>query len=448
MRRNSNNSSYTASILRRARVNMGILLGGSGIAMLLNFGGAALNARALGPEGIGVIALFQASALLMAGLFSFGTQQPMIRLGKQALQDGNFRYLGAIASVAIVLDYASSFVAGVVSLFIVIVLADAIGLNPGMMGIAQLYTIVVFLSGVSASNGIFRLFNRFHYLVIAQTGNAVAFLGLSALFFFTKASLPYYLISFAVIYVVTAQLQVLLAIRMMKRNGVQLTFGADIVRSSGLGREFFSYAWTTNLTGVINSVRMNGEALLLGAMFGTATVGIYNVVRQVAGVFNKLASAASTAIFPEVAELASKRDFTSAKRLLYRVAALGLSLGLAGAFGFLVFGEQVLELAFGTEFTAGYLALVLMGLSGAVTLSSATFGGFVQAFSSPVRLLQLYLVAFGVYALAAPSLIYVFGLIGAPLAQIAFSLALWLGCWTILRTVLARPSKCDGENHE
>ena len=97
-----------ASIFRRIKVNVGILLGGSGIVMLLNFATAALNARALGPHGLGVIALFQASALLIIGLFSLGSQQPIIRLGKQAIEDDELERLSAIVSLALLVDFATA----------------------------------------------------------------------------------------------------------------------------------------------------------------------------------------------------------------------------------------------------------------------------------------------------------------------------------------------------
>lgn len=425
-----------ASIFRRIKVNVGILLGGSGIVMLLNFATAALNARALGPHGLGVIALFQASAMMMVGLFSFGTQQPLIRLGKQALEERDLGRLGAIGSLALLVDYAAAAVAGVVSLMLLGAVAGRIGIEPGMVPLAQFYTIVVFLSGVTAANGVFRLCNKFHYLSVVQIGGALVLLAVSTVFYLRQAPLSWYLVTYAVVYAVTVQVQVALAIWTLRRYGAPVDLRPSAVQTTGLGREFFSYAWTTNLTGVINSVRVNGELLLLGALFGTATVGVYNVVRQVAGVFNKLAAAGSSAIFPEVAELASKRELGPARRLLNRLALLGFLLGLAGVLAMAILGRLVLRVVFGLEFTSGYVALLLMGAVGALTLSSASFGGFVQAFVSPLRLLQVYGVAFCIYGVAAPLLILNLGLNGAPLGQVVFALAIWAGCWFALRKVL------------
>jgi O-antigen/teichoic acid export membrane protein len=425
-----------ATVFRRIRVNIGILLGGSGIVMLLNFATAALNARAVGPEGLGVIALFQASALMMVGVFSFGTQQPMIRLGKQALENGDLGRLGAIGSLALLVDYLAAAVAGVVSLVLLGAFAQRIGIEQGMVTLAQFYTIVVFLSGVTAANGVFRLFNRFHYLSVVQVGGALVLLAVSTVFYLLQAPLSWYLVAYAIVYAVTVQVQVALAVWTLRNHGAPVDLRPSALHVAGLGREFFSYAWTTNLTGVINSVRVNGEPLLLGALFGTATVGVYNVVRQVAGAFNKLATAGSSAIFPEVAELASRREFGPARRLLNRLALLGFLFGVAGIVAMAILGRPVLRIAFGPEFVAGYVALLIMGVAGALTLSSASFGGFVQAFVSPLRLLQVYGIAFCVYGVTAPLLIYNLGLNGAPLGQAVFALALWAGCWVALLRVL------------
>lgn len=425
-----------SSILDRIKTNVGILLGGSGIVMLLNFVTAMLNARALGPYGLGVMSLYQASALIMVGIFSFGTQQPVIRLGKQAVDDHDHQRLSAIASMGLLLDVVAAMVAGAVSLLIVTFLPQRIGVNEDMVVLARFYTIVVFLSGMNAANGILRLFNQFHYLSVVQVGGAFFLLVISIIFFFLRAPLDWYLVTFAVAYATTVQVQVALAIATLRKHGgrVQLQFGS--VRRHGLGRQFLSYAWTTNLTGILNTLRVNGEPLLLGAFFGASTVGVYNVVRQVAGAFNKLAAAGSSAVFPEVAELAARGERCAARSLLTRLTLLGLGIGMVGVVGMIVFGKPVLAMAFGSQFVSGYWTLVLMGLVGTLTLSSASFGGFVQAFVSPVRVLQLYVVSFLLYASAAPVLIYQLGLLGAPVGQLIFTLALWLQCWTVLKSVL------------
>lgn len=425
-----------SAMVARIRANLGVLVGGSGAVAVLGFVATALNARALGPQGLGVLSLFQASALLVAGLFSFGTQQPVIRLGKQAMEERDVARLGAIAGLGLLVDMVAAAVAGVVGLIVVTGFADALGIDAGLLPVAQFYTVVVFLSGVTAATGVFRLFNCFHYLSLAQVGSGLALLGVAAVFGRVRAPLEWYLVAHAVIQVLAAQIQVAIALWLLHHRGASLYPRLAAGSYAALGREFLAYAWTTNLTGVINSVRANAEPILLGLLFSTSTVGIYNVVRQLAGAFNKLAMAGSSAIFPEVAELASRGDAVAARQLLTRLVVSGALLGLAGVAVLALLAEPLLRVGFGEAFVAGDLALVLMGLVGAVTLSSASFGGFVQAFASPVRLLRLYVVAFLVYACTAPPLIALLGLNGAPLGQLGFALALALGCWRVLDDVM------------
>ena len=268
-------------------------------------------------------------------------------------------------------------------------------------------------------------------------------LAVSTVFYFRQAPLSWYLVTYAVVYTVTVQVQVALAIWALRCHGASVDLRPSTVRRADLGREFFSYAWTTNLTSVINSVRVNGEALLLGALFGTATVGVYNVVRQVAGAFNKLATAGSSAIFPEVAELASKDELGPARRLLNRLALLGFLLGLTGIVVMAILGRPVLASRVRTRVCLRLRrAPVSWVLQVALTLSSASFGGFVAGVScSPVRLLQVYGIAFCIYGVTAPLLIYNLGLNGAPLGQAVFALALWAGCWVALPQGIAGVAK-------
>lgn len=422
-----------AHVSRRIAGNLGIVLGGSGAVMALNFATSALNARALGPDGLGVIALFQATALIVTGFASLGLQQPVIRLGRQALEDGRPERVGDVVSLAFWTDTATACLAGVLSLVALAWFYVALDLPAAYRGLAQFYALVVFFSGTSAANGVFRLFNGFRYLSLTQVAAAALLLGASAVFFAVEAPLAWYLVANAVIVAVTAVAQLLLAARLLRVNGIPLAVRPAAWRAAGIARELGGYAWTTGAASVLATLRTHGESVLLGFLFGPAPVGVYSIVRQLAGTLNKVSSAASTAVFPEIASLASRGEVPAARALAGRVFRWSLVVGLVTVVVAAVAGPAVLGLGFGPGFRSGAMALTLLALAATLVFASAPYSMFIQAVISPRRLLLAHAGAFATYVVVAPGLVIGWGMDGAAAGQLVFAAALLAACWWLHR---------------
>jgi O-antigen/teichoic acid export membrane protein len=426
------------SILLRIRKNVGILLSATGLAMAIGFATVVLNARAIGAEGLGIIALFQASAAILTGLFNIASQQPMIRLGRRAIEDHRKDRVGIIAGLAVLVDNLAAALAGICALSLIWFAPGLIGLSDEMRSLALVYTIVIFLSGTAASNGILRLLNCFHYIGAIQVANAILIFLAALALFLNEAAVGAYVVAYALIHATTAITQIALALLLLRGSGIAVRFSPRAIRQAGILREYFSYAWTTSVTGTLDTIRRDADALLLGAFFGPAAVGIYSVIKQLAGVFNKLSNALYSSVFPEIAALESRSDYVGAAALRSRMVYFVLVAGAAFVLLAVFLGEVILRVGFGEHFAEGAAALALMLVAITVNFSAGIQSMFVQVFISPRRLLLVFVGAFAAYLLAAPAAIVALGLIGVPIGQIVFASGLWLGCWISLGSVLPR----------
>lgn len=408
--------------------------------MVLSLVTVAINARALGTAGLGVIALFQASAGMLIGVFSIGSQLPMIRLGRQAIEDGNRERVGVIAGLAILLDIGVAILAGLCALLLIRISPDLLGISREMQGLAQFYTIVIFFSGTSVANGLFRLLNRFKYIGYIQIIQGLLILAVAVTLYLGSAELPAYIIAYAVIQSATEFAKLLLTLRLLRLEDIPICFNPRRIRREAILSEYFSYGWTTSLIGTIETLRKNSDTLFLGAIFGSSLVGIYAVVKQLTGAVNKAMGTVSSAAFPEVCALAARSDYSGARKLLNRFAILGMIIGACAVVMVAMMGDSILSQGFGNAFSAGYLPLLAMMVAVAINLSSISFSGFVQAFVSPQKLLKVFVMAFGLYVISAPILIYFAGIIGASVGQIIFAATVWLACWKILNGALPRNS--------
>src|SRR5690606_5118751 len=104
------------------------LASGTGLAAVLSMFAVAVNSRALTLADFGMFVLFQSSALLLAGVFTFATQQPVIKLGVQALQAGERERFEQLVGMGLVADLISAAATTVVAVGAVLMLPNLIGL--------------------------------------------------------------------------------------------------------------------------------------------------------------------------------------------------------------------------------------------------------------------------------------------------------------------------------
>jgi O-antigen/teichoic acid export membrane protein len=73
------------SIARRIGRNVGIVVTGNAAAAGFGLITLALNARALGTAGLGILALIMTIATIVDRIAAFQTWQPLVKLGADAL---------------------------------------------------------------------------------------------------------------------------------------------------------------------------------------------------------------------------------------------------------------------------------------------------------------------------------------------------------------------------
>jgi O-antigen/teichoic acid export membrane protein len=111
-------------------------------------------------------------------------------------------------------------------------------------------------------------------------------------------------------------------------------------------------------TAIINT---RTDAVMLGAIQGTESVGIYTVATRGADLVAITLLAISQSIKPNLASLYASNRHNELQQLVTKSARLTALGSLPIALGFIVFGYQYLSL-FGIEFTRGQTALSLLSL--------------------------------------------------------------------------------------
>lgn len=407
-------------MLRRISKSIGLLIASTSLALLLGFLTVAINSRVLGAEGVGIIALYQASAAMALGIFSIGSQQPMIRLSREALERGEVEKVGVIAGLAMELDAISTASAGVLAIIGIVFLSEYIGIAADQKDAALIYTLVIFSSATATPTAIFRLFDSFHLIAKLDVAQAATILAVTATLSLISARISTYLTCYALTYTLINISKISLAVMLLNRRSIHLHFGFAVARQNNIWNEYAHYAWTTFGTSTLNTVRQQADVVLLGILATPSMTGIYAVIKQLVGICNKVSNAYFTVVFPELVTLHAKDDTPTTRFLIKRALTIILILSPLVLGASLLLGEPVLAYGFGSQFSEGGPAMTLLLAAALLAVVSGTFSMLVQIWMSPVRLLKIFVISSIGYCIVAPPSIYTLGISGAAIGQLLF----------------------------
>ena len=422
-------------LYRRLRRNMAYLAGGTGAAALLGMVAVAFNARALTAREFGMLVLLQTSVLTLRGLFSLLTQQPVIHIGSEALDQGDRARLGRVIGLALLYDIGGALAATALGVAGLLLGGEAIGITDDVRSYSLVFAAAIPFMGYLTANGIFRLLDRFDVMSAIQSSSAVVLAGAAAALYATEAPFAAYAWTWAIYLAAAAQVPLWTALWLARRHRIPVSFDLSGVSRADRGK-VSAYCWSSWGNTLVDTVRGQGDSLLVGAMVSVEAAGFYNVAKQVAGVLRKVTDIYSSATFPEIATLRARGDLASSRQLRRRLILAGAIAGLAGIVGIAVVGRPLLGAVFGPAFIAGYGALVLLVGAAGLQLVAHTQANYVQIYLSPARLLPIYGTALLAFLASASVGLQRFGIGGGALGQVAFSATVIVLASFALRGVL------------
>ena len=423
-----------SAVYRRLARNSAYLAGGTVASSVFMMFAVVLAARALSPREFGLLVLFQSATMLVGGLMSCSTQQPVIKLGSSAQAEGDMARLGRIIRLGLLIDTIAASVAMLAAFAFLTFGRHWVDFPDDQVGIAALFAASLLFTGYLTSNGVFRLLNRFGLLSLIQAGCAAALLATSIFLYATGAAFEAYCWAWAIYLVVSAQFPLLVALHLARQAGIPI-----LRRTGKMHRDeistFLSYCWTTWGTATAEGLRSYGDSLLVGAAVSVEAAGIYNVAKQLAGVLRKMNTVYASAAFPEISTLSAHGHDASAARVRRRMLLIGGLIGVIAIAATALAGRFVLAVLFGQNFEAAYVPLVILTAAAALQLISHTLSMYVQVYVGPVRLFHIYMLAIAIFLVLVVPLTLGFATTGTALSQLLFSFVLIYFCHLSLRKI-------------
>ncbi len=382
------------SVSRRIQTNAGWSLISLAAVAVFGFASMYFNARALGVEGLGILAGLLALSMMLEALAGMQSWQAVL-----ALSDGReSRILGA----ALLINFAAT------------VLGVAIGLGALSLldfGGGWAATLLIgsqFFRVSDPLTGILRKHDHFGFLAFVRSSTAAVTFLMAVTFWYLAAPISAYLVSFALIYL--ANNAILFA------KTMQICWPTR--PADGEIWEVFAFSLPTGLSGAIGSIRQRGIIVLLGLVSGSGAVGMYSVADRIASLLQMAYRAVFEAVFREMPTLS--RPF----RLVGGIALAATVFSCVVLAATYWLGLPLITFVAGSEFAPAAPTLIL--LVAAVCISLITLG--IRAWTI-VKIGPRAMLGCNVFALlglaCAPYLIGTFGVAGAGVTQIVFE-ALWV----------------------
>lgn len=422
--------------LRRRLAHIGHLLAGNYLAALLSLLAVTITARSLGSFNYGMLALTITYTRAIERFISFQSWQPVIKYGASLAGREDHPALRALLKFGLLLDIAACTTAWFVGIMLALLAGALFGWDERTIHLVILYCTVLLFNLNGLPTATLRLAGRFRLVAYGQVLSATARVLLCTL----AASMGGDLILFATIWMATQILGSLIFLltgfRELRRQGVRRILRAPLrgitLRFPGL----WSFAWSANLSLTLRSSIYQLDVLLVGALAGPVSAGLYHMAKQIGRLAQQAGVQVQAVVYPDVARLWARQAIAEFRRAIFQTEAMLASFGLFSFLLVFFWAEPLLRWTAGPEFVAAAPLLTVQLGAVMLALSGSAVNSALLAMGRQKQILSVVILATVAFHSTALLLIPRIGPMGANIAHVVFG-TIWLICLsTMLRRAL------------
>ena len=391
------------------------------------------NARALGIDDLGQLALVQAAVSFVGGLTTFDNWQPIVRFGIRSSHR-----LGLVLGCGLALDVLASVLAAFIAGVSILCLSISLGFD-WIFGWALVPYWLSLLTGLSGTpKGYFRLTGRFDLLAYSQVFNSVLQLGAAMLLWYYQASFEMYLVVLGSTNFL-ASLPVFLAMLIvLRQKSVRIANPLREHSTRRFLRIFIGVAAGNSVLSTLTTSRYQLVLFVMSGVSGTTAVGLFAAASRCAGVLTRCIVPVSQIFFPEILHFVRREGSAEVRQMMGRITLLAggcaLILIAAGVLG----SRSLMVLVAGPEFVDAASALTLLVAAEALIWASFHFNAFILGTVGQVPLLKANLTITVATVIAALVLSHTLGQVGGGLAVLFGSMCSYIALTLIARSQIVR----------
>ena len=330
----------------------------------------ALTARTLGVEAFGVLTLIHSLIIAIAKIARFQTWQALVHYGTKALDDDDTPRLLRIIRFSIVIDCFTALI-GVLLLWLISVYAlEWVGLSEHYADYVLFYgSAVIFMVLNGAPNGILQLYDRFDRIAWhTALGPFIRCVGCIYLYF-SGGELIDFLIVWYLAEVVSAGILIGFGYLVLHQNNMvkALLRSKEKLLNPEVGG--WRYIGGTQAASTLDLSGTHLPVLMVGGVLGAEAAGLYRVAQEFSSVLLKPgAKIFGHAIYPELARLFVQDNFALRRQMMIKTALIAGTAAFVIFLLFVLFGQTLITLSAGAEYSGAYHTLLWLSFAGVVSL--------------------------------------------------------------------------------
>lgn len=424
-------SKITDLALRRILRNMAYLFSANILVAVIGLGTVAVMARALGPSGLGAIALAEAFVRIVDQLIRLEPWQAVIRYGALTLENGREVEFRRLVKFSTLFDILGGSLAAIVAITACLLISSWFGFDEEQKRITIAYSVTLFFALSATPTGLLRIFDLFDLAAKVSVFLALCRLALSVAAWLMSGDVWTFIIILAVYTIGEHLTQFFLAWRELRRrghSGIWRTPLAGILKENpGILR----FIINTNLYTLARLSTQRFDTLIVGAVLGTSAAGFYQLARRVGVATVKICRPIPQAIYPDLARIWVRGEKQRFRRIVLRVNASLTVFSTVAILGAAYFMEFMVEIVFGEAFRPVAPLMNLQLFAVALFLSGNTLGPALMSMGADKALVTVSIAATAAFFAAIVPLLNLYGAAGAILCQVMFNLILLAGSWAL-----------------
>ena len=391
----------------------------------------AVSARALGPTGLGILAIVEAYMRIASRLLRLEPWQAVIKYGIEAQEAGDAPRFARLIKLSIVIDLLGAVLAGSVALALAGVAAPRLGLPEQGQQYIWLVSLALFASFRSTGVAILRIYDRFDKLAKLDTALAAVRLTLALAAYAMGLGLWAFLAILTLYSILDGCVICLAGLREYRRQKQQPLGEARLRPALSENDGFLRMLWNSNINVILRQSTQRFDLILLSGLLGPAAAGFFHIAKRSADAALRLGRPLVQAIYPEIARVWTAGEVARFRRIVTRTSTAILLLALAAFVPVGLCMEPLLRLVFGTEFGEAATLVTLQMVAVVIYMGGIVLNPAMLSMGRDRDLVRITLLATVSFFLAFAPLVWAFGAEGAPIAHIAFN-SLWAaGCLTV-----------------
>lgn len=344
-------------LLRKVVRNSGYLIAGNALSTIVQ---SILSGRLLGILGFGILGTGIEFATNINRLLSFRMGEMVVKYMGQYQSENRQDRAAAVFKAAVLLETTSSVLAYILLVLLAPLAAAAILKDESKASLISFYAIALLANfATESSTGFLQATDRFR---------------MQALIGFFQSLLTAGLIVYA--YIIHGNIWMVMGAYLAGKifNGLALSgysffragqvFGRGWWRTSlkllPPRREFWRFAWSTNLSATLTMVTRDNESVWISALLGPAAAGYYKTAKAVINLLTMPITPFITAAYPAINRAVAEKTWGRVRDLLKKLTIISAAWTGVVSLGLLVMGRWLIVTFYKPEFAPAYPVLLIL----------------------------------------------------------------------------------------